>query len=63
MYTLTDEHFEDQCIKIKKLFYKYSARRVVIDGNGLGIGLVDYFVKKQTDPETGDIYPKQVGAA
>ena len=57
MYTLTDEHFEDQCIKIKKLYYKYSARRVVIDANGLGIGLVDYFVKKQTDPETGDVYP------
>jgi hypothetical protein len=23
----------------------------------LGIGLIDYFVKSQTDPETGDIYP------
>ena len=57
IFTLTDEHFEDQCIKIKKLFYKYKARRVVLDGNGLGIGLIDYFVKKQTDPDTGDIYP------
>lgn len=57
IFTLTDEHFEDQCIKIKKLFYKYKARRVVLDGNGLGIGLIDYFVKSQTDPETGDIYP------
>jgi hypothetical protein len=45
MYTFTDEHFEDQCIKIKKLFYKYKAKRLVIDGNGLGIGLLDYFVK------------------
>ena len=63
IYTLTDEHFEDQCIKIKKIFYKFKARRVVLDGNGLGIGLVDYFVKKQIDPETGDIYPKQIGAA
>jgi hypothetical protein len=57
IYTLTDEHFEDQAIKIKKLFYKYKAKRVVIDGNGLGIGLVDYMVKSQIDPATGDSYP------
>lgn len=30
---------------------------MVIDGNGLGIGLVDYFVKAQTDPETGAVLP------
>jgi hypothetical protein len=39
------------------LFYKYKARRLVIDGNGLGIGFVDYMVKGQTDPKTGDTYP------
>ena len=57
MYPFTDEHFEDQCIKIKKLFYKYKAKRLVIDGNGLGIGLLDYFVKSQIDPDTGDTLP------
>lgn len=57
MYTLSDEHFEDQAIQVKKLFYKYKARRLVIDGNGLGIGLVDYMIKSQTDPKTGDTYP------
>jgi hypothetical protein len=56
IYTFEDEHFEDQAIKIKKLFYKYSARRVVIDGNGLGIGLLDYMVKKQIDTN-GDVFP------
>ena len=30
---------------------------MVIDGNGLGIGLVDYMVKQQVDSETGDIIP------
>jgi len=55
IYTLSDAHFEDQCIFIKKLYYKYKAKKVVIDGNGLGIGLVDYFVKGQTDPDTGDV--------
>ena len=39
IYTLSDEHFEDQTIKLKKLYYKYNADRIVIDGNGLGIGL------------------------
>lgn len=57
IYTFSDEHFEDQAIRIKKLFYKYKARRVVIDANGLGIGLVDYMIKSQIDPNTGDTYP------
>ena len=57
IYTFADEHFEDQAIKLKKLFYKYKARRLVIDANGLGIGLVDYMVKSQVDPDTNDSYP------
>ena len=57
IYTFADEHFEDQAIRIKNLFYKYKARRVVIDANGLGIGLVDYMVKSQVDPDTGDFLP------
>ena len=57
IYTFSDEHFEDQAIRIKKLYYKYKARRLVIDANGLGLGLVDYMVKKQIDPDTGDTYP------
>ena len=55
--TFSDDHFEDQAIKIKKLYYKYKAKRVVIDGNGLGIGLIDYMIKQQIDSATGDIYP------
>lgn len=57
IYTLDNDHFEDQAIKVKKLFYKYNARRLIIDGNGLGIGFVDYLVKQQIDPETNEIYP------
>lgn len=56
IYTLHDEHFEDQAIALKKLYYKYKARRIVIDGNGLGIGLVDYMVKTQIDPDTNETY-------
>ena len=54
--TAEDEHFEDQAIRIKKLYYKYMPRRIVIDGNGLGIGLIDYMVKKQVD-SNGDVFP------
>ena len=57
IYTISDEHFEDQCIELKKLFYKYKAKRLVIDGNGLGIGLVDYLVKTQINPDTGETFP------
>lgn len=52
-----EEHFENQAINIKRLYYKYKARRVVIDANGLGIGLVDFMVKSQVDPDTGDTLP------
>lgn len=57
IYTYADEHFEIQAIKFKKLFYKYKAKRLIIDANGLGIGLVDYMVKSQTDNTTGETYP------
>lgn len=53
---LEDMHFEEQAIRIKKIFYKYKAQRVVIDGNGVGLGLVDYMVKKQTTGD-GEILP------
>ena len=57
IYTLSDEHFEDQSIKLKKLFYKYNAKRLIIDANGMGIGLLDYLIKPQIDPDTGDTFP------
>ena len=57
IYTFSDTHMGDQALLIKKLFYKYNARRLVIDGNGLGIGLLDYMVKPTIDPETNDTLP------
>ena len=57
LYSWEEEHFEQQAINIKKLFYKYKARCCAIDANGLGIGLIDYMVKAQVDPETGDVLP------
>lgn len=57
IFTMSDEHFEDQAIYLKKLYYKFKAKRIVIDANGLGIGLVDYMIKGQVDPDTNDTYP------
>lgn len=54
IYSLAAEHFEAQAIHLKKLFFQYKARALVIDANGIGAGLVDYMVKAQIDPETGD---------
>lgn len=57
IYSLSAEHFEEQAVHIKKLYYKYKARCIAIDANGLGVGLIDFMVKAQIDPETGDTLP------
>ena len=57
LYTYEAEDFEEQAIKIKKLFYLYKARVCAIDANGLGVGLIDFMTKSQVDPETGDELP------
>lgn len=51
LYTYDAEHFEQQAIHIKKLYYRYKARKIALDTNGLGIGLLDFMVKAQ---ETDD---------
>jgi hypothetical protein len=57
IYTYDAEHFEAQAINLKKLYYKYKARSLAIDANGLGIGLIDFMTVSQIDPETGDYFP------
>lgn len=57
LYTWEEEDFEAQAINIKKLYYKYGARIVVVDANGLGVGLVDFLIKAQIDPETNETLP------
>lgn len=54
IYTYDAEDFEVQAINLKRLYYKYKARIIALDANGLGIGLVDFMTKSQVDPETGD---------
>lgn len=52
--TIDAEHFAIQALKIKKIFNQYNCKAAVIDGNGLGTGLVDILTTDQIDPETGE---------
>jgi hypothetical protein len=57
IFTIESEHFEDQSIFIKNLFYKYMPKAIAVDANGLGAGLVDYLVTENTDKRTREILP------
>ena len=57
LFSYEAEDFETQAIYIKRLWYKYKCRVAAIDANGLGVGLVDFMIKSQIDPETGDELP------
>lgn len=55
--TIPSEHFEEQAIYLKKLVFKYNASMLIVDANGLGVGLVDFCIKSNFDPETNEILP------
>ena len=57
IFIMEDEHFESQSIKIKNICERFDAEKIVLDANGLGVGLVDYLVKTNIDHETGIEYP------
>ena len=48
--------FTQQAIDIKRLINDFNPREVVIDTNGLGVGLADEMIKPQYD-EMGNYYP------
>lgn len=48
--------FTEQAIDIKRLIRDFEPKEVVIDTNGLGIGLADELIKEQVD-EYGEVYP------
>lgn len=50
--TLEKMHFTEQAIEIKLIYEKYKPERVIIDGSGLGAGLVDELIKSQVDVRT-----------
>ena len=48
--------FSIQAAHLKKIIQDFNPREVVIDTNGLGVGLGDEMVRQQTD-ENGEIFP------
>lgn len=52
MYTFEKMHFAEQALEIKLIYQKYKPERVVIDGSGLGAGLVDELIKPHYDVRT-----------
>ena len=41
---------------IMRYFYRYKCTDLVLDTQGLGIGVYDFIIKDQYDPETGKVY-------
>lgn len=56
LFSYQAEHFQTQSVYIKRLFYKYRPKRIAIDANGLGVGLVDFLVKTQ-ETNQGETLP------
>ena len=54
IYSFDEEHFGLQALKLKRIFQQYKCRIAVIDGNGLGAGLVDMLTMDTIDPDTGE---------
>lgn len=52
-----ERHFEFQARDLKRIIKDFMPKEVVIDGNGLGVGLLDFMTRTQFDPKTGETYP------
>ena len=50
-------HTEDQALMIRKLYDEFDCDYIVIDAQGVGLGVFDSLVRDLSDPDTGEIYP------
>jgi hypothetical protein len=50
-------HTDDQALAIRKLYDEYQCDYIVLDTNGIGLGVFDALARDMSDPETGDVYP------
>lgn len=50
-------HTEDQALVLRRLYDEYSCDYIVLDCNGLGLGVYDALVRDIVDSDTGDVYP------
>ena len=52
-----ERHFQDQANALKKLILAFNPKEVIIDGTGLGRGLLDFMVIETFDNKTGEMLP------
>lgn len=50
-------HTEDQALEIRRLYDEFSCDYIVLDSNGIGLGVFDCLAREMVDHETGEIYP------
>lgn len=55
--TLEGGHTFDQSLKVRRLYYDFECDYVVVDTNGVGIGVYDNLVQEQADDERVTVYP------
>lgn len=48
---------EDQALSIRRLFDEFDCDYIVLDTNGVGLGVYDCLARDILDPETGEVYP------
>lgn len=48
---------EDQALVIRKLFDEFDCDYLVLDANGVGLGVFDCLARDMVDPDTGEQYP------
>ena len=50
-------HTEDQALVIRRLYEEYQCDYIVLDTQGVGIGVFDMLAREMYDVESGEIYP------
>ena len=51
------KHFSIQARDLKRIIKRFDPKEILIDGNGLGVGLLDFMTKETLDDVTGEVYP------
>lgn len=54
--TLEGKTTDEVGLIVMRYFYRYKCTDLVLDCQGIGLGVYDYIVKDQYDPETGKVY-------
>lgn len=50
-------HTDDQALVIRKLYDEFKCDYIVIDANGVGLGVFDALIRDIVDRDSGEIYP------